>query len=157
MSAVRGLAKQFSGLAAATMLLATPACAQDNSQTAEATQIAANANSCAVTQETMPPPEVLELSHNCDAVIYYNESVSTYQAEGQARSFRNREGYDVVAVQGFPRPDEIVVIMNGRVEGGRAFTQSEMMRGQVGSLIMREMGHPATAQAASFREASFDN
>ncbi|HAQ34932.1 MAG: hypothetical protein CMF74_09990 [Maricaulis sp.] len=106
----------------------------------------------------MAPPDVLELSRHCDAVIYFNENVDSYHAEGEARVLRNARGYNVVAVAGFPGADQIVVLRNGVIAGeGQSFTQSQLLRGQVGSLIMREMGHPATVQTASLTEASYDN
>lgn len=106
----------------------------------------------------MAPPDVLELSHHCDAVIYFNENVSAFQAGATARSLRDDRGYNVVAVAGFPRDGQIVVLRNGAIAGNaQSFTQSQMLRGQVGVLIMREMGHPATIQTASLTEASFDN
>jgi len=158
MSALRGLAGKFTGLAAATALFVAPACAQDAS---DSTQIAANTNDageCTTDQQSIAPPEALALSGKCDAVIYFNENVSAFQAEAEADSLRHVRGYNVVAVAGFPVDGQIVVLRDGVIAGNaQSFTQSQMLRGQVGSLIMREMGHPATVQTASLTEASYDN
>ncbi|WP_420331708.1 hypothetical protein [Oceanicaulis alexandrii] len=157
MSVFGRLTAGFSGAVAALGLATSPALAQDDKEISPSENIESVETSCQVTENTISPPDALELSHNCDAVIYFNENVSAYQAEGEARSIRNNEGYNVVAVAGFPAADQIVVLRNGDLAGARTFTQSEMMRGQVGTLIRREMGHPATIQTARLTEASFDN
>lgn len=154
MSAFGRLTAGFSGAVAALGLATSPSLANEGpSDSADAT-----ANLCQATEDTLSPPDALELSHNCDAVIYFNENVSAFQAEAEADSLRHVRGYNVVAVAGFPADDQIVVLRNGAIAGNaQSFTQSQMMRGQVGSLIMREMGHPSTIQTASFTEASLNN
>ena len=155
MSAFGRLRQGFAAATAATALFATPACAQ---QPPETVQISANANTataCATDQRSLPPPDALALSNNCDAVIYYNEHVSAFQAEGSARSFRNIEGYDVIAVRGFPGEGQVVVLRNGALAGNRVFDGDDL--GQVGAFILDEMDHRLPTRTAQVTEASFDN
>lgn len=128
------------GVAFATAaLFMAPACAQDTG--APNAETVAETN-CAVVQDAISPPEAIELSNYCDAVIYFNENASAFQAEADARSLRDENHYSVVAVAGFPGvdADQIVVLRNGSISRGGIFTNSDMLRGAVRDYIRREMG-----------------
>lgn len=105
----------------------------------------------------MAPPDVLELSRHCDAVIYFNENVSAFQIGATVRSLREDRGYNVVGVAGFPGSDQIVVLRDGALSSGGVFSESQLRQGAVGALIMREMGDRAPIRTASYNEASLNN
>lgn len=155
MGAIARLRDGFTGAVAATALFAAPACAKQDPETI---QIAANANTataCATDQQSLAPPDALALSNNCDAVIYYNEQVSDFRAQGYARALRNERGYDVIAVSGFPGENQVVVLRNGGLASVSPFSGDEM--GEVGAFILEEMGSPVPIRTAQVTEASFDN